>query len=1518
MEESDLLSNASFWVPAPPHRPSDWSFHVPFIFWLIDAMRPAVVVDLGQSPDVPYFTFCEAVQRASLTTRCFAIDTSTTANEVPGAMALMDVGSSFDALNTRFHRFSTRLKGPAARVPVAFADRSVDVLHIHGLHGREALSEALAAWAPLLSDRGIVLLSGINEKARDSPDRKFVELEGSHATFAFTHGNGLGLVATGKRPPACLERLMTSAHADPVRERARSLYARLGRELMDRLEQHDSLSSGQSAANGLELEAHRVAASPDVRRRKREREIIKTLSRENTALLRQKTELVDQLDDIRGSLAWVLIQRARDARAAVFKEGTRRARFWHLSSRFAKITLRSGARAAVRKALGKVARKLRLRGTTNDDAWRVFSPCGLLQGTGGGRFRELPWRFTGNSPHGESVRSGHFKLLLVAHSACRTGAPLCLLELVRQLSQIPDFDCYVVLQQGGELAESFARIAPTLDVSDLIADGVRRDDIPTLILSSFHEFSSRGIAVCNTVAVSGFHEACLHHKIAVLSWVHELPSFIDALGGSVAIDVITAASRKIVVPAEFVRRALIARFDLDPSLIKAIYNGQAAKTRGLSRTAMRVQVRSELGLPSDARIVLGCGTVDLRKGADLFVNVARKFLSDPLAKGLASKTWFLWVGHGDDDGFLRWLTHDTVIGDLEDRIRFVGARAETAPYFLAADVFALTSREDPCPLVNFEAMESGLAVVAFQDAGGAPEVLGGSGITVPYIDVEAMARSIVTLLTNRRLRTEMGARGQALIRDRFTWARFTDEILDVLRTDFQYRTAQKLRVSVIVPNYRHEGYLEERLRSIFRQTLKPYEIIVLDDASPDGSVAVAERVAADSPVPIKIVVNDQNSGSTFRQWTKGLDLATGDLIWLAESDDSCHPEFLERLVPEFYDPEVALGYCQSALIGPRGETLADNFLAHTDDLCPERWRFRYCALGTDEAERALSQKNTIPNASAVVFRRPVNLDFVDELVKLRFAGDWFFYAMLIRSGKIIYIPDVLNYYRRHEQTVTHQSIREEIHAIETLHVKALIFEAFGVTVNAMAASLARTVLEYQQLSERLNLQRPALTANAHLAPALDRIRMAWQAHPGDGDSMSVLLVLSDLKPGALTLANIHLASALAREHRVFLCILQPADCDQELIKQLDDRVAFLEGIPGPNPGTTADLRSNADRRAGVLAELIKLHRIDAIHWHARPEDPLALCLKQKVDLPWLVHVDGYRPLQDRRDADPDSLRSATELLAGANGLFYDHEADLHALEQHPLLNASRMFRTGSGFDWYLLRRSVEVPSREPSTTFRFFLITSENDADHEAQMASAAIETANSLFAERHVSLQVRLVLMARDQPAEENETQLFHDDGDDEIEVYRGPESPVAIMARCDAVIMLAASVTRESCSLAVAALAFGQPIITVDHGPPPDLIAHEGRHAGLLLPSDEASRTSVTELVMAVRQYGERPELYALHAKAARSLFESRYTVERVASVCAEAYAAAKNLLPFPEREMTEGVGTEESPTIPSRRLA
>ena len=154
-------------------------------------------------------------------------------------------------------------------------------------------------------------------------------------------------------------------------------------------------------------------------------------------------------------------------------------------------------------------------------------------------------------------------------------------------------------------------------------------------------------------------------------------------------------------------------------------------------------------------------------------------------------------------------------------------------------------------------------------------------------------------------------------------------------------SAADLKVSVIVPNFNHAPYLEERLRSIFRQTYPPHEVLFLDDASSDESVEVARRLASDSPVPFRLVLNESNSGSTFRQWLKGIDLAEGDLVWIAESDDTCRPEMLERLVPEFLDPEVTLAYCQSAIIGPDGRRYAEDYLSVTEDLSPTRWRYPY-------------------------------------------------------------------------------------------------------------------------------------------------------------------------------------------------------------------------------------------------------------------------------------------------------------------------------------------------------------------------------------------------------------------------------------------------------------------------------------------------------------------------------------------------------------------------------------------------
>jgi glycosyltransferase involved in cell wall biosynthesis len=1031
-------------------------------------------------------------------------------------------------------------------------------------------------------------------------------------------------------------------------------------------------------------------AAPHFASRERElkttKEEVRRFLRENAILRREQSLLLDEWNEAQSSLGWILVRRAHNIRARLFREHTIRGRCWSLFARFLRTAGNSGIRVAVRKSLAKIARHIGARlGSKNGRSASPFARF-LPRDLPVNRFQELPWRFLGTDPRRPALHRGHFKLLLVGHSAGRTGAPLFLLRVAEELSQLADVDCWIVLKQGGELAESFARIAPTLEVETLIRQGVHRDRVPELIAASFHEFSSRGVAVCNTLAVSEFHAAFAARNVAVLSWIHELPTFIDSLGGRPAIERIKAASHRIMVPAEAVRTALVSRFGIDPDRVRTAYFGQDARTRGLSRETARRTVLQELELPEDARIVLGCGTVDLRKGADLFVNLARRVLTDPLAASFARSTYFIWVGHLNDDDLQRWVLHDAGIGELERQIRFIGTVADTAPYFLAADLFALTSREDPCPQVNLEAMEAGLAVVAFLGAGGAPEVLRDCGICVGYIDVDAMAQTVRELLTDPELRGDLGRRGQTLIREQFTRTRFMDQVRDLLASEFGYRASQGLKVSVIIPNYRHARFLEERLRSVFDQTLRPHEIIFLDDASPDESIAIARSMAPLAPAPFQIVVNDQNSGSTFRQWIKGLSLATGDLVWIAESDDSAHPRLLERIVPEFYDPEVTLAYCQSALVGPRGEKWADNFLAHTDDISTTRWRSRYCVPGTLEAELALSQKNTIPNASAVVFRRPEQLDFTEELFKLRFGGDWFFYAMLLRTGKIAYLPEVLNFYRRHEDTVTHRSVREDTQAQESLHVKALIFETFPVTVSAIATSLARTALEYNELSERMNLKRPAVSANPHLTGPLDRIRASFDRSLHTPSALKILLVAGDLKASGESTAIISLASALAREYTVLLCNSRPEDTDSETVARLDDRVILLEGTLGAMPWSPSAGQSEqvTGRRADIIKELIRLHHIDVIHSGSWLADRLVLSIIDDLDVPWVIHSSGALGALERlEEADPAIDQLATTILSAAAGIFYEHKTDFTRLE-------ARAIRVPSGKPRWLIHRGSTI------------------------------------------------------------------------------------------------------------------------------------------------------------------------------------------------------------------------------------
>ena len=126
-----------------------------------------------------------------------------------------------------------------------------------------------------------------------------------------------------------------------------------------------------------------------------------------------------------------------------------------------------------------------------------------------------------------------------------------------------------------------------------------------------------------------------------------------------------------------------------------------------------------------------------------------------------------------------------------------------------------------------------------------------------------------------------------------------------------------------------------------------------------------------------------------------------------------------------------------------GRRLADDYLSYTDSIDAGKWRSSYTREGIEEIRDTLAVKNTIPNASAVLMRKPDIAEIEPLLTSLRHAGDWLLYIHILRHGKIHFCPSSLNHHRRHGKSVTigsgGQRLMEEI-----LLVQSFIKDNFGI------------------------------------------------------------------------------------------------------------------------------------------------------------------------------------------------------------------------------------------------------------------------------------------------------------------------------------------------------------------------------------------------------------------------------------------------------------------------------------------
>lgn len=272
-------------------------------------------------------------------------------------------------------------------------------------------------------------------------------------------------------------------------------------------------------------------------------------------------------------------------------------------------------------------------------------------------------------------------------------------------------------------------------------------------------------------------------------------------------------------------------------------------------------------------------------------------------------------------------------------------------------------------------------------------------------------------------------------------------------------------VSVIVPNYNHARYLEQRLDTVFNQTYQNFEVIILDDKSTDNSLEVINRYK-DNPHLSQIVVNEQNSGSPFKQWDKGINLAKGELIWIAESDDYNELNFLEELITEWQKHKnVVVAF--------------SNYVMFADD---NSW----CSIPKERKNRCFNGKtfirkrqvrfNAPVNASGVIFLKYAYDRMSHEYMNFRSAGDYMFWTAIMTQGDVVRVRKNLTYYRLHVGSVTSNNVSKGITSLEDLVVYQFIAEKVGLSwYDRYMASIAH-YNKYMPISfDDENVRRKVLT-----------------------------------------------------------------------------------------------------------------------------------------------------------------------------------------------------------------------------------------------------------------------------------------------------------------------------------------------------------------------------------------------------------------------------------------------------------
>jgi glycosyltransferase involved in cell wall biosynthesis len=353
-------------------------------------------------------------------------------------------------------------------------------------------------------------------------------------------------------------------------------------------------------------------------------------------------------------------------------------------------------------------------------------------------------------------------LAFIGNDASLTGAPYTQLYLLQWLRANTDYSLEVVLLYGGPLVAEFAKVAK-VHVLNVPIDSPTPGQRVLRKLQHVTNWRARQIIkeiqavkpsliFANTMLTLEFGVKLKQAlQVPLLLCIHELETAFfyfsadDFRRNSKQVDFFIPVSQRVQQYYE-------TAFDIPADKTKLVYDFAGIP----SGTSTAADVRKELGLKPETRLVAAVGSLNWRKGADLFLQVANQ------AKAAGhDNLHFAWVGANSKSLAYKEMKYDIERMGLADYVSLVGIKSDMRGYFEALEVLLLTSREDPFPLVCMEAALMERPIICFAQAGGMPEfVRDDAGFVVPYADVQAMAEKAVYLLQHDSTRIAMGKQAQ--------------------------------------------------------------------------------------------------------------------------------------------------------------------------------------------------------------------------------------------------------------------------------------------------------------------------------------------------------------------------------------------------------------------------------------------------------------------------------------------------------------------------------------------------------------------------------------------------------------------------------------------------------------------------------------------------------------------------------------------------------------------------------------